>query len=150
MTSVHEMSLMMGVLDTVKTAAEQSGATAVTKVSLSVGEMTEAIAEALEFAFEALTEDTIMEGAELEITYVTPRSLCHACGTEFEHDRFHLGCTNCGSIDTELIAGKELYIDSIEVDMPDDEDDAGEDTAHPPAEEASDTSDTSGNGSATR
>lgn len=118
---------MMGVLDTVKTAAEDSGAMAVTKVSLSVGEMTEAIAEALEFAFDALTEDTIMEGAELDITYVRPRSRCHACGNEFEHDRFHLGCPTCGSIDTELVAGKELYIDSIEVDMPDDADDDAQD-----------------------
>jgi len=118
---------MMGVLDTVKTAAEDSGAMAVTKVSLSVGEMTEAIAEALEFAFDALTEDTIMEGAELDITYVRPRSRCHTCGNEFEHDRFHLGCPTCGSIDTELVAGKELYIDSIEVDMPDDADDDAQD-----------------------
>lgn len=124
---MHELGLMQSVLDTVQTAAEDAGAERVLKISLSVGEMTEAVAEALEFAFEALTDDTIMEGAELSITYIKPRSRCNACGNEFEHDRFHIGCPTCGSIDTELIAGKELYIDSMEVDMPDDEDDTEDD-----------------------
>ena len=30
-------------------------------------------------------------------------------------------CPECGSFATELIAGRELQIDSIEVDIPDDE-----------------------------
>lgn len=125
---MHEMSLMTGVIDTVETAAEDAGALKVLKISLSVGEMTEAVAEALEFAFEALTDGTIMEGSELEIHYIRPKSHCNACGHEFEHDRFHIGCPECGSIDTKLIAGKELYIDSMEVDMPDEEE---EDTDTP-------------------
>ena len=121
MKGMHEMALMESVLDTVESSAEQAGALKVVKVSLSVGEMTEAIAEALEFAFEALTDGTIMEGAELAITYITPRTRCSACGNEFEHDRFHIICPRCGSVNTRLLAGRELYIDSIEVDMPDED-----------------------------
>ena len=41
---MHEMALMESVLDTVESSAEQAGALKVVKVSLSVGEMTEAIA----------------------------------------------------------------------------------------------------------
>ena len=48
-----------------------------------------------------------------------PRSLCPECGTEFEHDRFHRGCPQCGNMLTELVAGREMQLDSIEVDIPD-------------------------------
>ena len=56
---------------------------------------------------------------------VRPKSRCLECGAEFEHDRFHLLCPECGGFATELIAGRELQIDSIEVDIPDDEEGEG-------------------------
>lgn len=118
---MHELGIMTGVMEAVEQSARQAGATKVLKVSLSVGEMTEAIPDALEFAFEVLTEGTICEGAELAITMVGPKSRCLECGTEFEHDRFHVRCPACDSPATELFAGRELQIDSIEVDIPDEE-----------------------------
>lgn len=109
-------------MDAVEKSARQAGAEKVLKVSLSVGVMTEAIEEALSFAFEALSEGTMSEDAELIITMIQPRSACEECGKTFEHDRFHVTCPHCESPATRLIAGKELQIDSIEVDIPDDED----------------------------
>ena len=47
---MHELGIMTGVMDAVTTSAQQAGATRVLKVSLSVGEMTEAIEDALMFA----------------------------------------------------------------------------------------------------
>ena len=116
---MHELGLMTGVMSSVTQAAEDAGAIRVTDITLSVGEMTEAIADALEFAFEALSEGTICEGAELHINMVRPKSRCQECGAEYEHDRFHMLCPKCESPFTELIAGKEMRIDSIEVDLPD-------------------------------
>ena len=119
---MHELGIMTGVVESVTEAARQAGATKVLKVSLSVGVMTEAIEDALTFAFEALSEtEPLMEGAQLEITMVEPRSRCAECGNVFNHDRFHVSCPECGGF-ADLIAGKELRIDSIEVDIPDEED----------------------------
>lgn len=118
---MHELGIMTGVMEAVDKTARQAGADKVLKVSLSVGVMTEAIEDALQFAFEALSEGTLSEGAQLEIIMVQPKSKCEECGTVYEHDRFHVLCPNCGSFATKLIAGKELQIDSIEVDIPDDE-----------------------------
>lgn len=117
---MHELGIMTGVLDAVTTSAREAGAERVLKVNLVVGEMTEAIQDALEFAFEALTEaDPFVKDAELSVTMVKPKSRCLECGEEFEHDRFHMFCPKCDSFATELIAGRELQIDSIEVDLPD-------------------------------
>lgn len=120
--SLHELGIMTSVLDAVKASAREAGATSVLKVSMSVGEMTEAIGDALFFAFEALTEsDPLMQGAKLSIVTVKPKSHCLECGAEYEHDRFHMLCPECGSFATELLAGRELQIDSIEVDIPEDD-----------------------------
>lgn len=118
---MHEMGIISGVLQAVTASAEQAGATKVTSVQLSIGRMTEAIEDVLVFAWEALSTGTMCEGAELKVKMVEPRSLCPACGTEFEHDRFHRACPNCGNALTELIAGREMQLDSIEVDIPDED-----------------------------
>lgn len=119
---MHELGIMTGVVSVVEKSAIDAGATSVLKVSLSIGKMTEAIEDALVFAFEALTEGTMCEGAELDINIVQPKSKCEECGAEFEHERFNVLCPECGSFATELIAGREMQIDSIEVDIPDEDD----------------------------
>ena len=73
---MHELGIMSGVMDSVQQAANDAGAQRVLKISLSVGEMTEAIEDALRFAFEALAEGTMCEDAELEITMIPPKSIC--------------------------------------------------------------------------
>lgn len=122
---MHELGIMAGVMDAVTKSAHDAGADKVLKVTLSVGEMTECIQDALEFAFEALTEDDpFVRDAELTINMIKPKSRCLECGAEFEHDRFHMFCPECDSFATELLAGRELQIDSIEVDIPDDEEES--------------------------
>lgn len=119
--TMHEFSLMQGVLETVEAAAQQAGASHVSEIRLVIGEMREVIMDALEFSFEALAPETVCEDAKLSVTMVKPRSRCLQCGNEYEHDRFHWMCPACDSLATELIAGRELYIDAIEVDTQDED-----------------------------
>lgn len=113
------MGIIAGVLDAVNVSAADAGATRVLAVNLRVGRMTEAIPDALQFAFEALSENTLSDGAELVLEMVEPSSFCLECGAEFSHDRFHRICPECGSYETTLLSGRELEIASIEVDVPD-------------------------------
>lgn len=119
---MHEMGIIAGVLDAVNASAADAGAERVLAVNLRVGVMTEAIEDALVFAFEALSEGTLCEGSELAIEWVQPKSLCLECAHEFAHDRFHRACPACGGFETAIIEGRELEIASIEVDLPDEED----------------------------
>lgn len=112
---------MTGVMDSATQAAHDAGATKLLSITLSVGEMTEAIEDALMFAFEALSEgDPFTKDATLTVNMIRPKSRCLECGAVYEHDRFHMFCPECDSFATELIAGRELQIESIEVDLPDD------------------------------
>ena len=124
---MHELGIMTGVLDSACKAATEAGALKVTRIDLSVGEMTECIRDALDFAFEALRElpeYALCADCDLAITMVQPKSRCHECGAEYTHDRFHMLCPVCGSFATELLRGRELEITSIEVDLSGDDEDA--------------------------
>jgi hydrogenase nickel incorporation protein HypA/HybF len=115
---MHEFGLMQSVLEKVETSAREAGAEQVTEIRLVIGEMREVVSEAMEFAFEALAPDTLSANARLVMTRVTPQSRCLQCGHSFEHDRFHWICPACDSLSTELMAGREFYLDAIEVDLP--------------------------------
>ena len=117
---MHELGLMTGVMDAAVKAAREAGAVRLLSVKLSIGEANEAVEDALFFAFDALAAaDPFTEGAVLDLTMVRPRSICLECGEEFEHDLYSRLCPACDSFATELVAGRELSIESIEVDLPD-------------------------------
>ena len=115
---MHEFGLMQSVLESVTAEACKVGASRVNEIRLVVGEMREVLSDAMEFSFEALAQGTLCEGATLSLRMVKPASRCAQCGKEYEHDRLHWMCPACGSLATELLAGRELYIDSIEVEQP--------------------------------
>jgi len=113
---MHEFSLMTSVLDAVETSARELNASRIVEVKLVIGEMAEVFEDAMDFAFETLTPGTLAEGARLTMTKVRPKSRCFDCGNEFEHDRYGFACPACSSLVTELLAGKELYIESMEIE----------------------------------
>ena len=117
---MHELGIMTSVLDAAESSARQAGATRLLGVSLSIGEMTEVIEDALVFAFEALTEtNPYLKGAKLDLHIIKPKSRCLECGKEFNHERLEMFCPYCDSFALELLEGREMSIDSIEVDLPD-------------------------------
>ena len=117
---MHELGIMTSVASCVCEQARAAGATSVLEVTLTVGQMTEAIPDALQFAWEVLQEgEPMIEGAKLNINMIAPKSQCLECGAEYEHDRFHMVCAECGSAFTKLLCGRELTIASIDVDVPD-------------------------------
>ena len=113
---MHEMGITNGILAASFDAAKDAGATKITEIRISVGELTEIQDFALQFAFEALTPDTMAEGATLLVTHISATSRCRDCGIEYEHDRFEMLCPACGSFNVEPLTGRELRIDSIETD----------------------------------
>ncbi|NTU72401.1 MAG: hydrogenase maturation nickel metallochaperone HypA [Coriobacteriia bacterium] len=132
---MHEMGITQSILAASFDAATDAGATRITEIRISVGDLTETVDFALNFAFEALTPDTMAEGAVLVINKVPAKSRCLVCGTEYEHDRFQMVCPECGSMAVELLQGRELQIDSIEADN-------GEDEAAAPPEDTTAPTDT--------
>lgn len=115
---MHEMGICQGILDASFEAAEAAQATRIREIRISVGELTEVQEFALQFAFESLTPGTMAEGATLTVVEIPAKSRCNECGTEYEHDRFQMVCPQCSSFDVQLLQGRELQIDEIDADTP--------------------------------
>lgn len=114
---MHEAGIAAGILRAVTDAAEQAGATRINQVDVTVGVLTEVLEDALHFAWDVAAEGTIAEGATLVITMVPAKTRCLDCGHEFGHDRYDgRQCPSCAGYLVELLAGRELDIDGIDID----------------------------------
>lgn len=111
---MHEFSLIQSVLNMVEEKAKDFGLVRVTKVKLVVGKMTMAMPDALQFAFRALGQGTLAEGAELEIEEREVRLHCPTCELEFCPDLPRLTCPRCGHPTPKIVQGRELYLDYFE------------------------------------
>ena len=81
---MHEVGIVNGILDTVIRAARGAGASRAVLVTLRIGDMTEVVREALDFAWETFRdEDPLTRGCELAVEEVHPQSECLDCGEVF-------------------------------------------------------------------
>ena len=113
---MHELSITQSMLDLVLEEAKKVGAKRVGKVNLVIGEMSGIVGECVEFYFEFLSQDTIAHGATLSFKKTPTKARCRNCGELFIPKEFDWSCPRCQDSSTEIIAGKELYVESIEVE----------------------------------
>jgi len=113
---LHEMALMAGVFDIIKQYTKDIADKKVTRITLVVGEMTNAIPDALNAAFEAYSPGTAAEGAELVIKEIPLTARCPECGWEGKTEKHVFICPKCSSLGLDIVTGRELYVESLEVD----------------------------------
>ena len=113
---MHELSLVASVFEVLEEKAREHGAARVTKVVLKVGVMSGAVAELLESAFDAYKKGTLAAGARLEIVVVPVKVRCPDCGGEAVREDSDYSCAGCGSRRVEIVEGRELVIEKIELE----------------------------------
>lgn len=113
---MHEMSLAAEILDTVIEQAEAHSAHKILRVAIKVGEYSAIDPAALTFGFEALSKDTMAEGAALLVDVIPPMVKCHDCGADFAFHGMQMICPQCGSTNNEMASVDEIVIDQVEVE----------------------------------
>jgi len=113
---VHELSLVASVFEVLEEKAREHGAARVTKVVLDVGIMSGAVPDLLESAFEAYKRGTLAAGARLEIVVVPVKVRCPDCGGKAVREDADFSCAGCGSRRVEIVEGRELVIEKIELE----------------------------------
>ncbi len=113
---MHELAVTESIMDIVTRHAAKAGAKRVTAVHLVIGDLSSFIDESIQFYFDLLTPDTVVEGATLHFQRIETRFRCRQCGQEFEPDGQNWHCPSCGALGGDVIAGKEFYVESIEVE----------------------------------
>jgi hydrogenase nickel incorporation protein HypA/HybF len=115
---MHEVSIMQDALERAFEVLEREGATRILMLRLRIGALSGVVPEALEFAFEAITPGTPAEGGRLEIERVAVSCACRGCGASFEPPDIIFVCPQCQEISSDVRAGMELEIASMEVERP--------------------------------
>ena len=112
---MHEVGIMQAALDQAVERIECEEATRIHRLTLRIGAMSGVVAEALEFAFAALTPGTPAEGAALVIEMVPTVCYCDRCAREFRPVDIVFSCPDCGEWSSEERSGRELELVSVEV-----------------------------------
>jgi hydrogenase nickel incorporation protein HypA/HybF len=114
---MHELSLTTSIVETVtETLAAYPGAR-VKEVRLRVGALASVIPESLEFCWGIVCEGTPLEGSRLAVSVLPVVVHCALCGQDAELEGVQsFRCPRCGELCGEIRQGRELEIDSIEID----------------------------------
>lgn len=113
---MHEASLVQNMLTLAQRALNGRGDGAVTKVTISVGALSNVLPGALTFAFEAMKTGTRFEKAELIIEDEPAGAVCDECGREFYPEKIPFICPACGSGYFTVVRGEDTYLKSIEME----------------------------------
>lgn len=111
---MHELSIARSIVQEVERAAVASEIASVEQVNLRLGRICGIIGQALEFGFEFARMGTSLESAKLVIEYIEVEIYCPTCDRAVSptHGEIFV-CPNCGSLASQLLAGKELEIVSF-------------------------------------
>lgn len=113
---MHELAMVESIYNVIEEKIKEHGVKKVKQVKLVVGELTGVEDYTMKACFEMYIEATPVEGAELVIKRVPIKVQCRVCGNEYETKIPFSECAVCGNRNFKIISGKELYIDSLEVE----------------------------------
>ena len=113
---MHEMSLAEGVLQLIEDAALQQNFAKVSTVWLEIGQLSGVEVEAMKFCFDAVTRDTIAQGARLEIIVRPGTGWCMVCAKSVPMTEVYGECPQCGGYQMQVTGGTEMRLKELAVE----------------------------------
>jgi hydrogenase nickel incorporation protein HypA/HybF len=115
---MHEISIAESIIGIAEARARARNALSIRLIGIRLGEFTNIMPEALEFAFEIARQGTTAERAQLEIEIIRMTLFCVVCEAETQPaGGLCLICAQCG-FPLKIVAGEEMQIEYIDVDTP--------------------------------
>jgi hydrogenase nickel incorporation protein HypA/HybF len=113
---MHELSIVASIVDTVTESVAAYEGARVLEVRLRVGALASVVVESLEFCWGIATEGTSLEGSKLVVKTLPVVMHCPTCGDVELEGVQSFRCPRCGELCGDLRQGRELEIESIEID----------------------------------
>ena len=117
---MHELAICQALIDEVQRVAQAQRAERVAGVRVRCGALAGVVPELLYRAYEVARAGTLAEEATLTIEESPVRVRCPRCGNESAVSVQRLACPACGEWRTEVVAGDELLLMSVELIKADD------------------------------
>jgi hydrogenase nickel incorporation protein HypA/HybF len=123
---MHELSIVASVVDTVTESLASYPGARVVEVRLRVGALSSVVVYSLEFCWGIATEGTALAGSALTVTTLPVVMHCAACDADVELDGVQsFRCPRCGTPSGDLRQGRELEIESFEIEEQAETEEAG-------------------------
>jgi hydrogenase nickel incorporation protein HypA/HybF len=117
--SMHELSIAASIVEAVTESASAYPGARVKEVRLRVGALASVIEDSLQFCWELASEGSPLAGATLVINKLPVIVHCDACGADSGIEGVQsFRCPRCGELAGDLRQGRELEIESIELEEP--------------------------------
>jgi len=114
---MHELSLAASIVEAVTEASANYPGSTVKEVRLRLGALSDVIEDSLRFCWDLTVEGTPLAGAALVVTKIPVIVHCAHCNDDVELESVQsFRCPRCGELAADLRQGKELEIESIEID----------------------------------
>ena len=112
---MHEQSIVASLLSMAIEDAKKDNAQRIVSIKLVIGELTGVEKEAVSFYFGFMAKGTLASGASLEFNYTKPQLRCRDCDIIFPKEKLEFNCPQCNKKAIEMVGGRELYIESMEI-----------------------------------
>ena len=112
---MHEQSIVASLLSMALESAKKDNARRIISIKLVVGELTGIEKDAVNFYFGFMAKDTLASGASLDFKYTKPQLRCRDCDIIFSKEGLKFNCPKCNKKAIEIVGGRELYIESMEI-----------------------------------
>jgi len=113
---MHELGITENIVNIALAKAGEAEATKITQINLVLGEMSGFVPDCIQFYFDSLSKDTMAEGAILRFESVPTQLRCRNCSATFSPQDTLWSCPECQGRSVEISKGRELYIESLEVE----------------------------------
>lgn len=113
---MHEYGVTQSIIDTVVEEAEKNNVESIKYITLVIGDLSSIVDDSVQMYFDALSQGTVAEGAQLVFRRVKAQLQCRQCEKNFELEKGSFDCPGCGGLGRLTEIGKEFYIESIEVE----------------------------------
>ncbi|MGA2539874.1 MAG: hydrogenase maturation nickel metallochaperone HypA [Terracidiphilus sp.] len=114
---MHELSIVASVVDSVTESLAPYPGARVEEVRLRVGVLAAVVVDSLEFCWGLATADTSLEGSRLVVKMMPVVMHCVPCAADVELEGVQsFRCALCGEPCSDLRQGRELEIESIEIE----------------------------------
>ncbi len=114
---MHEMSIVQALFDQIEREVDQSGHSGrVLQIHLVIGRLSGVHVDAIRFAYELLSPDSIASQAQLVIDQPRAVLRCTDCRLEQEIDELTVICPSCGGSHVTIEGGQQLLLQSIELE----------------------------------
>ena len=112
---MHELSIVMGIVDIAQQHAEQANATVIDEIEMDIGCLSTVEMNAFEFAWSQGVKQTILEGTVKKINRIKGKARCIDCDGIFPVENLYDACPLCGQHLLIILEGKELRVKTLVV-----------------------------------